>query len=112
LAAGIGPRVASAADDEFRKTWKTACRKAGIQPGKAGRIFHDLRRTGVRNFRRAAVDRKVAMAISGHRTEAVFERYNIDTDQDLREAVEKVASYVGGLPDAPTVVPMHAGAGE
>lgn len=91
---------------EFRKTWATACRKAGIQAGKAGRIFHDLRRTGVRNLRRAGVDRKVAMAISGHRSESVFERYNIDTDEDLREAVEKVASYVGQLSSPPTVVPM------
>ena len=91
---------------EFRKTWATACRKAGIQAGKAGRIFHDLRRTGVRNLRRAGVDRKVAMAISGHRSESVFERYNIDTDEDLREAVEKVASYVGQVSSPPTVVPM------
>ncbi len=91
---------------EFRKSWATACRKAGIKPGKGGRIFHDLRRTGVRNLRRAGVDRKVAMAISGHRSESVFERYNIDTDDDLREAVTKVASYVGTLPDAATVVPM------
>ena len=46
------------------------------------------------------------MAISGHRSESAFERYNIDTDEDLREAVEKVASYVGQLSSPPTVVPM------
>ena len=92
---------------EFRKSWVTACKKAGIDGGKAGRIFHDLRRTGVRNLRRAGVDRKIAMAISGHRTEAVFERYIIDTDDDLREAVEKLSSYVNGLPAAPIVVPIR-----
>jgi integrase len=97
---------------EFRKTWKTACRKAGIEAGKGGRIFHDLRRTGVRNLRRAGVDRKIAMAISGHRTEAVFERYNIDTDGDLRDAVGKLASYVDGLPNLATVIPIQAGAPE
>ncbi len=48
------------------------------------------------------------MAISGHRTEAVFERYNIDTHDDLREAVAKLAPYVGTLPDAPTVMPLTA----
>ena len=47
------------------------------------------------------------MAISGHRTEAVFERYNIDTDDDLREAVGKLASYVDGLPGKPPVTPMQ-----
>ena len=84
----------------------TACRKAGIQAGKVGRLFHDLRRTGVRNLRRAGVDRKIAMAISGHRTEAVFERYNVDTDEEPREAVGKLASYVDGLPTTATVTPI------
>lgn len=54
----------------------------------------------------------IAMAISGDRTEAVFERYNIDSDDDLRDAIEKLASYVDGLPDKPTVVPMQTGATE
>ena len=66
---------------------------------------------GVRNLRRAGVDRKIAMAISMHRTEAVFERYNIDTDDDLRDAVGKRTSYVNGLPGTPTVVPMPVKAG-
>jgi hypothetical protein len=56
------------------------------------------------------VDRKVAMAISGHRSESVFERYNIDSDEDLREAVTKVASYVNGLPGTTTVVPLRKNA--
>jgi hypothetical protein len=47
------------------------------------------------------------MAISGHKTEAVFERYNIDTDEELREAVGKLASYVDGLPTQPAVVPIR-----
>jgi hypothetical protein len=82
--------------------------KSLFTQGRRGEpIFHDLRRTGVRNLRRAGVDRKVAMAISGHRSESLFERYNIDTDQDLREAVSKVASYVDVLPVAPTVIPIR-----
>jgi integrase len=88
---------------EFRKAWASACRQAGVE----GRLFHDLRRTGVRNLRRAGVDRKVAMAISGHRTESVFERYNIDTDEELREAIEKVSNYVTQLPTAPKVTALR-----
>jgi integrase len=90
---------------EFRKSWDTACVAAGV----AGRLFHDLRRTGVRNLIRAGVDRKVAMKISGHRTEHVFERYNIDMDADLRDAMQKLARYVEQLPAEPKVVPISVG---
>jgi hypothetical protein len=55
-----------------------------------GLIFHDLRRSGVRNLRKLGVPESVAMKISGHKTRQVFERYNIIDESDIREAGRKL----------------------
>ncbi len=100
---------------EFRKAWATACVAAGVakmvcpkcqSEGSAkecptceirteysGKIFHDLRRTAVRNMTQAGVPQAHAMKISGHKTASMFQRYNIVNSDDLRTALERTAQY-------------------
>ncbi len=82
-----------------RKAWMNACVEAGLGRFKdendrygsyAGLLIHDLRRSAVRNMIDAGVDTRTAMAVSGHKTEAVFQRYNIVNSRRVHEAMDKV----------------------
>jgi integrase len=72
----------------LRRGWKAACKDAG----RPGLLLHDLRRSAVRNLERAGISRSVAMELNGHKTEAVYRRYAIVAEGDLREAGTKLAA--------------------
>ena len=72
----------------FRRVWIKACEEAGVPELK----FHHLRRTAVRNMRRAGVPQVVRMKITGHRTDSMERSYNIvdiDDTKSAREMMQK-----------------------
>jgi len=64
------------------------------------------RRRGVTWLERAGVPRSVAMKITGHKTEAVYQRYAIVSDADLQDAARRLAGTFTGTIRVAEVAPV------
>ena len=74
----------------WRTAWRTACQAAGVPT----RFLHDCRRTAARNLIRASVPERVAMLLTGHKSRAIFDRYNIINEQEPLEAGDQLVAYL------------------
>ena len=74
----------------LRKAWKTACKAAGVP----GIIYHDLRRSFVKNGTDAGIRASLLMRAGGWQTESMLKRYQIAVDEEVRAAMEQTEKFV------------------
>jgi hypothetical protein len=104
-AGGVAADAVGAEADEQRQSKKK--RKKKIVPHV---IVHDFRRTAIRELARAGVSEARSMELCGHVTRSVFDRYDITTKDDLREAVARLnAAKRATIKVSSKVVPFSGG---
>lgn len=86
----------------LRKEWNKAVAAVGLgtydeeKGTRTGLTIHDFRRSAARNLRKAGVDEATAMKVTGHKTNSMFKRYAITSDDDTKEALIKLGDYTKG----------------
>jgi len=87
----------------FRKAWETACETIG-QPDL---VPHDMRRSATRNFRKAGLSENEGMAMTGHKTNSIYRRYDIIDEEDMKQSMEKVQEFLKGQSRRSKVAPIR-----
>jgi len=89
---------------DVRKSWKTACKRAGIP----GRLFHDLCRTFARDADNAGVSRSVAKDVMGRKSEAIYTRYRIVAEDEKASALLRMQQTSFAKPEQIIAIPSAA----
>ncbi|HEY6267238.1 MAG TPA: tyrosine-type recombinase/integrase [Candidatus Acidoferrum sp.] len=82
---------------DFRSRWRLACHKlkVGVYDKKKhtyrGLKPHDFRRTAISNMTAKGIGKGAAKSISGHKTDSIFNRYDIKDLKDQQGAFEIMA---------------------
>jgi integrase len=71
---------------DIRNDWAAMFAAAGIEE----RMVHDMRRSAIMNGTERGVNPDTMMKITGHRTQSVFSRYNIQKLDRLRDAARLI----------------------
>jgi integrase len=111
VSAGLGRYICRHCGGQILTRKCAACNERGVGRKRTDRagfaddaiyegcLFHDFRRTAVRNLRRSGVPQNVIMRMAGMKTDAIFKRYDIIDDEDLREALRKRRDYMNEAAD-------------
>jgi integrase len=75
---------------DFRAAWDKALELAQAK----GYVFHDFRRTATRNMALAGVPEKHIMQVTGHKTTAMLQRYNITVEQDTYHTLARTQEFL------------------
>jgi integrase len=81
---GTHRRIHSRPVNSWRTVWRSLTRAAGLP----GLRFHDLRHQAVTELRESGVPDAVVMALSGHKSTAMLDRYSHARLEAMRQAVE------------------------
>lgn len=112
-APGHTPSQRYACIGDVKKAWRTAVTSAGFTVGRkaGGFVWHNTRHSAVTNLVNAGVPKHEAKGVSGHRTDAIFDRYSIGTEQQQRAALRAATLYQQEFTGTP-VVPLTARKGK
>jgi integrase len=77
-----------------RKSFRTACKNAGLVYGEDGIIFHDFRRSVKTNMLTAGIQKEYRDKILGHSLKGMDRHYIVPGEDDLKNAMDQYTEWL------------------